>query len=342
MRFEEVTIPVSGGEPPEALREFVFMANLAAQETTGDRDVSVSVERVTDDLLGSSESRSLLDTALDQRGDPAGWVRVSLPLVDDPTTASLEVVLDAGFQPLPGQPMEAGARELLGALLDHGQWRAAQAPWLRSVLHTAHMHPAGSSGHGCDHCLVLVERGYVLAHEEIQQILPVVSTDFGPEGLRVHRVVGTGIPAELIDGQVELQTIASTDVPHGALSTAAAPWSADRLAEQAERIARSGTGLVSVYFSDGSGVVATSSISIPPGANPGAAEQGLTIVHPRMRGRGLGTAIKLSCMSLLHERFPEINRVATSNAVDNPAMLAVNRALGARELSRTTLWEKRS
>lgn len=340
MHWEETADLVSGSTPPGTVRAFAFMSNLAAQETSGERDVSVSVERIMDDLVGSMESTSLLLTALDQWEEPAGWTKISFPLIDDPTTASLDVVLDAGFQPLPGQRMEAAAREMLDDLLAHGEQRAAGTPWFRSVFQTAHMHPAGGSARVCDHCQILESRGYELAHEEIQQILPVSLSDYDVGDVQEHPVVGTDLPTELMESIIDLHDIAAADVPHGALSLDLAPWSSERLAEQAIRMARSDTKLVSVFLSNGSGVIAMSSISIPPGAHPRAAEQGLTIVHPLMRGKGLGTQIKLACMTVLHAQFPQVTRVGTSNAVDNQAMLAVNRALGAREVSRTTLWEK--
>ena len=361
MQIIQIADPVAGEEPGDQVRSFVFMSNLAAQEASGDPDMSVSVERIITDLAGSPELVSRLFVAThddpvelgatvpaDGEEEPwvqaEGWVKINLPLVDDPDSAAIEIVLDAGHQPLPGEDLTPEATMLVDALLTHAETTAGAAPWSRRILHTAHMHPPAPTA-GCDHCAVLERAGYRRAHEEIQQVLDLGSLPTGrgtldSGGFNIHRVTGTSFPESLIAGIVELQDIAATDVPHGNLTTDPARWSPRRLAQQSDRINRTGTQLVTVIITDMDGVVAFSTISLPPGANPEAAEQGLTIVHPRARGQRLGHRVKLACLDLLHETHPRVRRVATSNAVDNQAMLAINRALGAREVSRTTLWEK--
>lgn len=360
MKILRIADPVAGEEPGDQVRTFVFMSNLAAQETSGDRDVSVSTERIITDLAGSTELASQLCVATfdDPREltatvpptcndepyvEAEGWVKINLPLIDDIESASLEIILDAGNQPLPGEPLSPGARELILTLIAHGETLAGAPPWSRGIFHTAHMHPAGAGSDECDYCALLTHVGYSHAHEEIQQVLHLADIPRAWEapGLKAHRIIGTAFPDELINGITVLQDIAATDVPHGALTTSPAQWSPRRLAEQSARINKTGARLVTVVFTDEDGVVAFSTVSMPPGANPDAAEQGLTIVHPRARGRRLGRAVKLACIDLLLEQHTQVERVATSNAVDNQAMLAINRALGAREISRTSLWEKK-
>lgn len=362
MQIIRIADPVAGEEPGDQVRSFVFMSNLAAQEASGDRDVSVSVERIITDLAGSPELASILFVATRDKpveltatvppglGDDEpwveaeGWVKINLPLIDDRDSAAIEIVLDAGHQPLPGQALTPEATTLVDALLTHAGTTAGAAPWSRRILHTAHMHPPTPTT-GCDYCAVLDRAGYRRAHEEIQQVLdldelPTGRTSLESSGFHVHRITGTSFPEGLIAGIVELQDIAATDVPHGSLTTDPARWSPRRLAEQSERINKTGAQLVTVIITDADGVVAFSTISLPPGANPEAAEQGLTIVHSRARGQRLGHTVKLACLDLLRDTHPRVGRVATSNAVDNQVMLAINRALGAREVSRTTLWEK--
>lgn len=357
MKILKIADPVAGEEPADQVRTFVFMSNLATQEASGNRDASVSVERIITDLAGSTELVSQLHVATfddaehltatlgDNLDEPyveaEGWVKINLPLIDDQHAASLEIVLDAGHQPLPGQELTPEAGEIIQALLAHGEHTTTSKPWQRSIFHTAHLHPAGEVLH-CDYCALLEHTGYRKAHEEIQQVLNLADMPQGwrAPGLAVHQIIGTDFPEALIDGVVELQDIAATDVPHGALTTNPAQWSPIRLAQQSERIRKTGAQLVTVLFTDAEGVVAFSTASLPPGANPDAAEQGLTIVHPRARGQNLGRAVKLACLELLRTQHPRVLQVATSNAVDNQAMLAINRALGAREVSRTTLWEK--
>lgn len=360
MKILKVADPIPGQEPGDQVRSFVFMSNLASQETSGERDISVSVERIITDLAGSTELVSQLFVATLDEAVPLhatvpvgtddepwveaeGWVKINLPLIDDISSASLEISLDAGHQPLPDQLLTPEAGELIHALLAHAEAAAGAAPWSRGILHTAHMHKAGAAPRPCDYCAQLVDAGYKAAHEEVQQVVDLsgITQEWNAPGVTVHRIIGTDFPTDLIDGIVELQDLAATDIPHGTLTTDPARWSPRRLAEQSERIRQTGAQLVTVVFADAVGVVAMSTVSLPPGSNPDVAEQGLTIVHPRARGRQLGRAVKLACLDLLRDHHPAVRRVATSNAVDNQGMLAINRALGAREISRTTLWEKK-
>lgn len=360
LKIIKIADPIPGQEPGDQVRSFVFMSNLASQETSGERDISVSVERIITDLAGSTELVSQLFVATLDDAVPLhatvpagtddepwieaeGWVKINLPLIDDTASASLEITLDAGHQPLPDQPLTDEAGELIHTLLAHAETVAGAPAWSRRILHTAHMHKAGADTRVCDYCARLIHAGYSAAHEEIQQVVDLsgVSPDWDAPGMTVHRILGTDFPTDLIDGIVELQDLAATDIPHGTLTTDPARWSPRRLAEQSERIRQTGAQLLTVVFTDAVGVVAMSTVSLPPGSNPDVAEQGLTIVHPRARGRQLGRAVKLACLNLLRDRHPAVRRVATSNAVDNQGMLAINRALGAREISRTTLWEKK-
>lgn len=343
MKFSKLADQVWGQEPDDQVRSFVFMSNLDAQETAGTMDVSVSVERIHADLVGNTELSSELYFVPDEWDEALGWVKLNYPLIDDTASASLDIVLDANYQPLPGQSFEPEALTLIDALLQHGEQAAAAQPWQRTTFHTAHMHPADASEE-CEYCAVLRQRGYIQAHEEIQQTIPLAvlaMKEWSAGDFTVVEVEGTDFPTALVPGIVELQHRAALDIPHGQLSVAPAEWDEHRLSQQSERILKTGTQLFTVLFVHDEQVAALSSIAIPPGSNPDIAEQGLTIVHPSYRGRGLGTSVKLEGLSLLAKNHPEIQRVATSNAVDNQAMLAINRAVGATEISRTTLWEKK-
>lgn len=340
MKFSKLADQTWGAEPDDQVRSFVFMSNMAAQETAETIDVSVSVERIHADLVGNTELASELHFTPDEWGEALGWVKINYPLIDDTSSASLDVVLDAEYQPLPGHSLEPEAITLIDALLHHGESYAATAPWNRTTFHTAHMHPAGGVEH-CDYCAVLANHGYHLAHEEIQQALPLAPGSGSHVDYEVVAIAGTDFPTALIPSIVELQHRAALDVPHGGLSIEPEPWNETRLAEQSRRIAKTGTELFTVLFVADGSAVAMSSLAVPPGSNPDVAEQGLTIVHPNYRGQGLGTAVKQTGLEFLASQRPHIKRVATSNAVDNQAMLAINRALGAQEISRTTLWEKK-
>ena len=57
-----------------------------------------------------------------------------------------------------------------------------------------------------------------------------------------------------------------------------------------------------------------------------------TAVVPAHRGHGLGLAIKVAMLRTLVDVWPELERIATGNAADNKYMLAINQALGFRQL----------
>ena len=122
-------------EASDDLRGFVFLANLAAQEASGDPAASVSVERVHTRLQGSAESDSLLlalveDNQIDPEaprselglpllpssvptdlvGEPPvheilGFTHLALPLREERDVIEFEIVLDAEYLPLPGEAL---------------------------------------------------------------------------------------------------------------------------------------------------------------------------------------------------------------------------------------------
>ncbi|MEI2764814.1 MAG: GNAT family N-acetyltransferase [Dermatophilaceae bacterium] len=74
--------------------------------------------------------------------------------------------------------------------------------------------------------------------------------------------------------------------------------------------------------------VAYSELMLRPGLT--RVEQWGTLVDEAHRGHRLGLAVKVANLQTLQDRFPDRRDVTTSNAVENPWMIAINEDLGFR------------
>ncbi|MCQ9348623.1 hypothetical protein NQ023_09125 [Corynebacterium phoceense] len=95
-----------------------------------------------------------------------------------------------------------------------------------------------------------------------------------------------------------------------------------------------------VKIADVDGVVAFTAANVYPD-HPHAMEQGPTVAHRRARGRGLATLVKQVLADEVAQRYPDIERVTTYNALDNAPMLAINNKLGLVPKFYETNWLKR-
>lgn len=72
---------------------------------------------------------------------------------------------------------------------------------------------------------------------------------------------------------------------------------------------------------------------------PEIVEQGITVVVPEHRQRGLGRWLKAAMAKKIVQELPEARFVHTGNAATNDAMLKINYELGFAPLSEDTWWE---
>ena len=342
MRLVPLDRPVPGAEPADAVVNLVFLANLAAQETTGDTASSTSVERVQHRLRGSSEydtrafALEVADDAADE--DPAGYLLLSTPLLEDRAVCEVEVIVDAAHLPLPGAGFEPEGRAVLDRLYCAAEAQARRLD--RRILQTWLLHPADETPGTGEWADVLRARGYELATTEIQGVVDAgVPAPALPAGLRVEVVRNLAFPAPLLDATLALYRQASIDVPTGTLHAEPVDWTPERLAAAARRVVGTGRDMVSVVLSDPSGVVGISEITRFPGSEPGIAEQGITVVAPAARGRGHGLLLKQAALRAAAEHLGA-DRVYTSNAADNTGMISINRRLGWRVVSGGSGWQK--
>lgn len=368
-----VSDPAGELSPADAVRNFVFMANLAAQESSGDPASSVSTQRVLHRLRGSEESDSVLlalvdapaphspgDEPLSGLGYPRlpateapegadevaeemlGFAHLSLPLLEERHIVEFECVLDVGLLPVPGQELSLQGRVVYRRLLAEVEALAARLG--RTTLQLWLVHPAGEEPGTGTFARALATHGFEMGLAEIQGLIDLGRVDPAeavvPEGTRLTVVEDYDVPADLREGVLELMTAASTDIPHGLMDTEAAVWTPERLRAAAARLRDRGAVNLMVVLHDDSGVLAISEFSRHAGSDPTVAEQGVTIVSPHARGRGLGRVVKLIGLARLRESLPQVTRVYTSNAVDNTGMRAINDSLGWKMISRSSAWQK--
>lgn len=359
MQFYQVDRPVPRQQASEVVRNFVFLANLAAQEAAGETGASVATDRAVQRLAGSPESDALMlvlasgptaDLARSAHGYPLvpatsaaepeldihGFLHFSIPLHEDTDAVEMEIVLDAGHQPIPGAEPTAEARQVYRQLLAEAARLVAEMG--RHVLQLWETHPPAAVS---PFAAELTAAGYTAALGETQGVielsgLPPAAPIPGVSAVVLH---DRRPPAELLAGVLELLRVASVDVPHGQLRSEPQEWSAERLAESEARRRDTGVEVLLAVLLDAAGPVALCELHRHPASEPGTIEQGVTIVHPRSRGQGLGHQVKYQALTAARQRWPEAHRVFTSNALVNAGMLAVNRALGIREISRATAWQ---
>lgn len=374
-QFFQVARPDRGHEAAEVVRGFVFMANLAAQEVTGETGASVSVARALQRLAGSAESDSLLlvlaESVTDSDGydapavsglgypllsatlapgqpDPAeeleylGYLHLSLPQLEDRQLVEFECVLDAAHLPVPGQELEPEGYDIYARLLAEAEQLAQQLD--RSILQLWQTRPVEPGPGEAAIDTLLETRGYTRGLEELQGLLPLMEISRQPAPLPAgltHTVWhDRDLPEPLIDGVLALLRQASLDMPRGVLETEPQIWDRRRLAAAEARRRNTGLEVLLSILYDRQGPVALCEIHRHPASEPGTLEQGVTVVLPRARRQGLGFAVKHHACVAAQRRWPRAERIYTSNAASHTAVRAINAALGMRLISEGTTWQK--
>lgn len=148
-----------------------------------------------------------------------------------------------------------------------------------------------------------------------------------------------GAPVEWAAQLADLYSVFEATVPTGGASFDPEVWDVARLRE-AEATARA-AGVVRVVsaIAEGPRLLAFTLFEQTPGSPVVFQEH--TVVRPEARGEGLAVAVKRANAAHLRAVSPDALAVCTWNAVENPAMIAVNTAVGFRPWAFTVLWELR-
>ncbi|MFJ6533326.1 GNAT family N-acetyltransferase [Microbacterium sp. NPDC091662] len=160
-----------------------------------------------------------------------------------------------------------------------------------------------------------------------------------PSDVEVVSWVGA-CPPRLLNGWARLRTHMSEDVPMGDLTRTVVPADIDAVRRNEERMAEQGYALVrSVACVDAHAVGYTEILLSLP--DPKIVLQDDTFVEERVRGRGIGRALKTANLRRLMS-VPESagsRFLQTYTALTNEPMLALNRSVGFDEVDVLTVLE---
>lgn len=142
-------------------------------------------------------------------------------------------------------------------------------------------------------------------------------------------VTWTGPVPDRYCGQVAAVYNAFADAPHGE-GVEPEVWDADRIRQRTGTMLRAGhvRGYTVAALRDASGEMAAFTEVVIDPEHPEWAYQQLTAVTRPHRGHRLGLLVKTAMLEWLAAAEPEIERIATGNAVANEHMIAVNETLG--------------
>lgn len=354
-------------EPSDALRTFVFMANLAAQEATGDPAASTSVERVLNRMKGSTESDTVLlglvaeapavaelspvglalvpssASAHEPDLNYLGFIHVGFNLREDKHIAECELVLDVDYLPLPGEPLSPAGTAAVTELYDAAEWLARNQG--RTCLQTGLLHAAGTNIDADPTGRILSERGYRQVLSETQLWHPVPDDLPQPPsvmGLKATVATDYAIPDSLVDGVLELLEVASADAPREGLSVEPLSWDRTRLHEAAarQRDRNAHTILVILHETATQRPVALAELSRHAGSDPSVAEWSLTVTARDRRRQGLARIAKLHALQALPHLWPKVERIYTNRVTSDEAMCRLYAHFHPIELSTSTVWEK--
>ena len=341
-------------EPADCLRSFVFDANLAAQEASGDPAASGSPRRVLQRLQGSTESRTYLfgltDSVLGPAGelglpvisaaepspeiDFDGFIHISLPLLEETDNADIECVLAADLLPLPGEELEPEALEVTRILAREALRLTRQLG--RKNAQVGMLYPPDADYSYDPMSQAYLELGFRQKHAERQMYIDIAATS---PVLGAHVWPDYDIPDALLDDVLRLLTLASTDAVYGDLSVEPIVWTRQRLKEAHARLRSRGAHTLLVGILDQGRVVALTELSRHGDADPEVCEWTLTVTDRECRRRGLATRAKQHAQYAVAHHWPTVRRAYCSVAQADPAMNALYARLGAHVISASSAYE---
>lgn len=358
-----VDSPVPGlTEPADCVRAFVFSANLAAQEATGDTAASTSPERVLNRLKGSKESRTLLFAVLDgptpinevdEFGLPlisstvhspdlsfAGFIHLSLPLLEEKNLAEIECVFGMDYLPMPGAALQRQEREL-------ADWMGSQALMImrrmgRSVAQVGLLHPQQACESWDPMSATYRRLGFSPRFTEHQMLIEVPDNPpvpLLPHEVNTHVWADYDIEDAFLDQVLDLLSMASSDSFYGQLTVEPIKWTRTRLEEAHARLRDRHAHTLLIALISGNKVLALSELSHQEHGDPAVAEWTLTVTRRGYRRRGLAWAAKLAALAACRAQWPSVSRTYTSVATNDAAMVTLSSRLGARILSTSSSWE---
>ncbi|MBA8989674.1 GNAT superfamily N-acetyltransferase [Curtobacterium pusillum] len=178
-------------------------------------------------------------------------------------------------------------------------------------------------------------------HSVVRELHDRAAVRAGPD-YRVHAWVGR-TPEEWLDGLALLETRMSTDAPDGDMAEPEDVWTADRLREHEEELARAPRTMltVAVEHVPSTTLAGFTQLAVPDGPER-AVMQWDTLVLKEHRGHRLGWLLKVVGIERVEQDFPGRPSIITFNAEENRPMLDVNEAVGFVGVGSEGIWERRT
>lgn len=352
--------------PSDAVRTFAFMANLYAQEVSGDPAASASPERVLYRLRGSNESQTYIFALIEGASplgevsslglplipstgecpdyDYAGFIQLSVAILEEKETADIDFILDVGYLPLPGEPVDAETRSVATTLVNHGLELAKKLG--RTTCQVSSLHSDDTAAEADPFSSAYQKAGFAIKNAERQIKIDVPeqpATVLVPAGLSTETWLDYGIPEQYLDDVIDLLTVASEDSLTGDLSVEPIKWNRSRLNEAHARLrARKAHTLMVALIDDTTyQVVSLTELGRHAGSDPEVAEWTLTVTTREHREQQLASKVKLLALTALRECWPDVERTYASIGAGDVAMNRIFDELGAQGISRSESWELR-
>jgi len=139
-------------------------------------------------------------------------------------------------------------------------------------------------------------------------------------------------PEECLDDYADLRRRLISEAPNGEVGLEEEYWDAERVRAEEADLRRSRRQVQVVVAVDGSGALAGHTQLVFSGDSDNA-YQWDTLVLPEHRGHGLGLTLKSEAMRAAADLLAGRRRIITYNAASNAPMIAVNEALGYRQVA---------
>ena len=177
-------------------------------------------------------------------------------------------------------------------------------------------------------------------HSVVRELRDRALAAAGPD-YRVHTWAGR-TPEQWLDGIALLETRMSTDAPDGDMKEPEDVWTADRLREHEEELARAPRTMVTIAVEHvpSTTLAGFTQLAVPDHPSR-AVMQWDTLVLREHRGHRLGWLLKVAGIERVEQDFPGRPSIITFNAEENRPMLDVNEAVGFVGVGCEGIWERR-
>lgn len=149
------------------------------------------------------------------------------------------------------------------------------------------------------------------------------------------------IPEELLQPMILIQNRMPIDAPNANFDPRDGGLTAKRLRTYEEAVMERGQSIVTTAIHHVASGDLVGYTELHVGTEGVAAVQQDTLVHGEHRGKGLGLTLKSTNLVAMLEQHREVERIHTWNAAENRHMLAINAALGFREVGVEAGWQWR-